>query len=133
MRVSRSATGSVMLMCARLLPARLDEAGDLAAVGDLADLGARQAELAVHAARAAGQLAAVAAARGARVPRQLLQLRDRLGTLLVGAARAADDLLQLRALGGVLLRGARPALLAFDHACLGHARSSLPVTCGTGS
>src|SRR5690606_6431428 len=124
MRVSRSATGSVMLMCARLLPARLHEPGDLAAIGHFADLGACQAELAVHAARTTRHLAAVAAARGARIPRLLLQLHLRFGARFVGGTRIADQLLELRTLRGVLLHGARAALLAFDHACLGHALES---------
>src|SRR5690606_40388794 len=83
MRVSRSATGSVMLISARLLPARLHETGDLAAIGNLADLGARQAELAVHTARTTRHLTAVAPARGTRVPWLLLQFHLRLGARLV--------------------------------------------------
>src|SRR6476661_2823481 len=57
MRVSMSAMGSLMLIYG-LLPARLDHAGDLAAHRDLADLVAREAELAERAARAAGGCAA---------------------------------------------------------------------------
>src|SRR5687767_8110988 len=98
MRVSRSATGSVMLIGACLLPARLHETGDFAAIGHFADLGARQAELAVHAARPAGQLAAVAATGGAGIARLLLQFHLRLGACLVGSTRIADQLLELGAL-----------------------------------
>src|SRR5215207_2634137 len=73
MRVSMSAMGSLMLICG-LLPARLDHAGDLAAHRDLADLVAREAELAEGAARAAGHGAAVAKAHGGRVARHRLDL-----------------------------------------------------------
>ena len=45
------------------LPARLDHAGDLAGRGQFAQRDARQLELAIEGARAAGQLAAVADAR----------------------------------------------------------------------
>src|SRR5258708_36242231 len=59
MRVSMSEMGSLMLMSS-LLPARLDHSGDLAAHGDLADLVAREPELAERAAGAPGDRAAVA-------------------------------------------------------------------------
>src|SRR5688572_32867036 len=73
MRVSMSAMGSLMLMIS-LLPARLDHAGDLAAHRDLADLVAREPELAERSARPPGDGAAVAQAHGGRVARQRLQL-----------------------------------------------------------
>src|SRR5215831_9590985 len=95
MRVRRSAMGSVMLI-RRASPARLGHARDLAAVHDLADLHARQSELAVHATGAARDRAALAPTRRARVTRLLLQLRLRGEPLFRRAARAADDLLQLR-------------------------------------
>src|SRR5688572_23139291 len=109
MRVSRSAMGSVMLM-PRSSPARLRDARDLAAVHDLADLHARETELAVHATGAARDRAAHAAAGGARIARLRLQLRLRGRALFRRAARAADDLLQLRTLCGVLLHDPRATL-----------------------
>src|SRR6185295_9375549 len=94
MRVRRSAIGSVMLM-RRSSPARLGQARNLAAIGDLADLHARQAELAIHAARAAGDRAAIALAARARIPRHRLQFRLRGGTRLGRGARTADLLFEL--------------------------------------
>src|SRR3954469_3250970 len=73
MRVNMSAMGSLMLIVL-LLPARLDHAGDLAAHRDLADLVAREAELAERAARAAGHGAAVAQPHGRRVAGHRLDL-----------------------------------------------------------
>src|SRR5215469_10737421 len=130
MRVSRSAMGSVMLM-RRPSPARLGEARDLAAACDLADLHPRQAELAVHAARAPGDGAALALPRWTRIARQRLQRRLRGGPLLGRALRASDQLLELRALGRVLFHDPGATLLALDHARLRHI-DKIPVTCGTG-
>src|SRR5215831_13333678 len=84
-RVSMSAMGSVMLMRSILLPARLGQSGNLASQRDLAQLVAREAELAEDAARPAGELAAVAKAHRRGVPRQLLKLLARLLAVLVGA------------------------------------------------
>src|SRR4029079_2327976 len=95
MRVRRSAIGSVMLM-RRSSPARLGDARNLAAIDDLADLHARQPELAVHAARAARDRAALALPRRARVAGHRLQFRLRGGACLGRGARAADQLFQLR-------------------------------------
>src|ERR1700760_4039637 len=72
MRVNRSATGSVMLIL-RPSPARLRETGAFAPEGDFADLHARQTKLAIHTARATCDRAALAHARGARVPRHCLK------------------------------------------------------------
>src|SRR5689334_22683597 len=119
MRVRRSAMGSVMLI-RRASPARLGHARDLAAVHDLADLDARETELAVHATGTARDRAAIAVTRRARIARLLLQLRLRGEFLFGGAARAADDFLQLRTLRRVLLHDPRATLLALDHARLGH-------------
>src|SRR5258706_4125866 len=66
------------------LPARLDDARDLAAHRNLAQLVASEPELAVHAARSAGEPAPVAQPRRARVAGQLLQLASRRQPLLVG-------------------------------------------------
>src|SRR6478672_11190936 len=95
MRVSRSAMGSLMLMELLLaLPAGLDHAGDVACEGHLADLAAGQSELAERAARAAGDLAAVALAGRVGVARQLLQPQARGGPLLVALLGIVGDGLQ---------------------------------------
>src|SRR5262249_4179448 len=119
MRVRRSAMGSVMLM-PRSSPARLRHARDLTAVHNLADLHARQPELAVHATGPARDRATLAPTRRAGVPRLLLQFCLRSQLLFRGAARAADDFLQLRTLRRVLFHDPRATLLALDHARLGH-------------
>src|SRR5690606_14238485 len=103
-----SAIGSVMLICYSSplrLPAGLDHARDLATHGDLAQLVARQAELAIHAAGPPGQRATVAQTHWTRVARQLLQLGTRLVSLLVRELGVADDCCELRALRGELLHG----------------------------
>src|ERR1700728_2028822 len=74
MRVRRSAIGSVMLIV-RASPARLRKARDFPAVRGFAQLRARQAELAIHPARAAGDRAAIALTMRARIARLTLQLR----------------------------------------------------------
>src|SRR5262245_28335095 len=86
MRVSRSAMGSVMLTWLPS-PARLAQPGNVAAIGLLAQLGARQAELAVDTARAARDRAAVALANRVGIARQRLQLRLRGETLLDSGLR----------------------------------------------
>src|SRR5437868_6884516 len=73
------------------LPARLAQARDVAAHGGFAQLVAGQAELAVHAARTAGQDAAVALAGFGGIARQLLQLDRGVHLLLVARRLAADD------------------------------------------
>src|SRR5690606_33169538 len=83
MRVSISAMGSLMLILV-LLPAGLGHAGHFALHGHFTQFVAGQAELAEHAARAAGDHATIALARGVRVARQLLQLQASLVTLFVG-------------------------------------------------
>src|SRR5713226_8622477 len=65
-RVRRSAIGSVMLIV-RASPTRLRQAWDLAAIGRFPELGTRQTELAVHAARTSGNRAAVTLPRRAAV------------------------------------------------------------------
>src|SRR5262245_45862423 len=92
-----SATGSCMLI-AFSLPACLDDAGHFALEREVAQLVPPEAELAVDAARAAGERAAVAQPHRRGVARQLLQLGARLFLRLVGGARVADDLLQRGAL-----------------------------------
>src|ERR1700682_2043978 len=139
MRVSMSAIGSVMLMCSpqprlrsvvswlivapgkrRSLPAGLDHAGNLAAHRDFAQLVAPQPELAVDAARASSQPAAVAKPRRARVPRQLLQLVPGRQTVLVGEPHIADRRLQLSALLGVLFHRHAAFQIAVDDRLFRH-------------
>src|SRR5512132_2470065 len=93
MRVSMSAMGSVMLMRSprKQLPARLDDAGDLAAHRVFAQFVAAEPELAEKAARTAGDRAPVAQPRRIRVARQLLQLQARGEALLVRDTRVFDD------------------------------------------
>ena len=75
MRVSMSPSGSVIDIVGPSLPARLDHAGDLARRGQIAQRDAAELELAIVAARAAGQLAA--------------QLRTRTLAARCAAARAS--------------------------------------------
>src|SRR5262245_61334217 len=111
MRTSMSAIGSLMLMRSSL-PARLDDARHLALEGEIAQLVAREAELAVHAARPAGERAAVAQAHRRGVARQLLQLVACLGLGLVRGTGVVDDLEQLRAPGLELLHRLAALLVA---------------------
>src|ERR1700678_2122189 len=118
-RVRRSAMGSVMLIV-RASPARLRPAGNLTAIGRLAQLGTGQAELAVHAPRTAGDRAAIALPRGGRVPRLLLQFDLRGGAFLRTGLRVAYQLFEFGAPGSVLLRHLEASLLAHEHVRLGH-------------
>src|SRR6516162_3380346 len=118
-RVSRSAIGSVMLM-RRPSPARLGKARDLAAAGDLADLDARQSELAIHTARAPGDRAALALPRRTGIARLRLQRRLCGRTLFGRSLGASDQLLELRALCRVFFHDPGATLLALDHARLRH-------------
>src|SRR5688572_6617773 len=119
MRVSMSAMGSLMLM-ASSLPAGLDHSGDLAAHGDLADLVAREPELAEGSAGAAGHGAAVAQPDGRGVARQRLQLGAGLVAGVVGRLRVLDDREERLALLGELLHGGAALGLAVDDGKLGH-------------
>src|SRR4051812_13576147 len=95
-RVRKSATGSVMDM-ARLLPAALRHAGDVAVVRELAQADAAQAELAEHGACAAAAAAArvraglvLGGACLAGALGELGHLLGVLGGLDVGVALAAE-------------------------------------------
>src|SRR5690242_2895767 len=126
MRVSRSPRGSVIAI-RKSLPARLDDAGDQALVGQLPEHDPRQAELAVISARAAGQLAAVANPRGIPVARQLghLQARDEaLGLVLRLVVR---DRLELRVLRSLLLDELPATLVLVDRTQFRHDLSSSPI------
>src|SRR4029079_563035 len=106
-----------------LLPARLGKPGNLAARRDFADLGARETKFAVDTARAAGNRAAVALPGRARIAGQRMPLRLRRQPLFRTRLGTANLFLQVRAHCGVLLRRQCSALVSFDHARLGHARS----------
>src|ERR1700693_4239302 len=118
-RVRRSAIGSVMLIV-RASPARLRQARDLTAIGRFPQLGARQAELAIHAARTSGNRAAVTLPRRARVARLLLYFHLRGGALFRSGLRVADQLFELGASLSVFTRYFEAALLAHEHVRLGH-------------
>src|SRR5277367_446701 len=94
MRVRRSAIGSVMLIV-RASPTRLRQSRNLAAIGGLAQLGPRQAELAVHTARAAGNGATIALPCRGCIARLLLQLHLRGSALFRPGLRVADQLFEL--------------------------------------
>src|SRR6185437_11526899 len=102
-RVSISPKGSVIDIIRLPLPARLDHAGDLAGRGELAQCDARQLELAIGAARAAGQLAAIADACLRAVARHLAELELGRETLFLWGRAIAGDGLEARALAGHLL------------------------------
>src|SRR5204862_6113015 len=119
MRVSMSAIGSCMLIRSPL-PARLDDAGHLALQRQVAQLVAAQTELAIDAARTAGERAAVAQAHRRGVARQLLQLQARFFLRLIGGARVVDDLEQGRAPRLELLDGFAAFLVAELECELGH-------------
>src|ERR1700678_3256494 len=91
MRVRRSAIGSVMLILGAS-PRRLGKARDFPAARSFAQLGARQAELAIHAARAAGDRAAIALAMRARIARLALQLGLGRGTPFRSPLGLSDQL-----------------------------------------
>src|SRR5437773_4624454 len=123
MRVSMSAMGSVMLICSpsSFSPARLDDAGDLAAHRVFAQLVAAETELAEYAARAARQCAAVAQTCRVRVARQLLKLEPRGKAVLVGDPRIFDDRDQRLALLRVFRDELFALVLTIDECELGHA------------
>src|SRR6185369_13212586 len=126
MRVSISPRGSVIAIRYNPLPARLDDAGNEALVGQFPEHDPRQAELAVISARPAGQLAAVANPGRIPVARQLghLQARDQaLGLVLRLIVR---DRLQLRVLGRILLDELLAPLVLVDRTQFRHDLSSSP-------
>src|SRR5476649_1701020 len=77
MRVSKSPTGSVIMVYGPPLPARLHDAGQSARRRELAKCQARKLELAIDGARPAGERAPVADARRRGVARQLGELEAR--------------------------------------------------------
>src|SRR5579884_2040885 len=88
MRVSISAIESVITPTAALpSPARLDQAGDLAAVSELPEADAAQAELPEH---RPGPAAPPAGSRRDRLADRGAEQAQQLGALLVGARRRHD-------------------------------------------
>src|SRR5665811_885300 len=114
MRVSISAIGSLILMLCLLSPACFGHARDFAPHGDLAQLVAPQAELAVHAARAPRELAAVAHSRRAGVTRQPLQLHARGHAIVFRLLEIVDDGEQRCAFGLEFLHGLAALFVAVD-------------------
>src|SRR5262245_2075956 len=125
MRVSMSEIGSVILIAASL-PAGLTEAGDITAHRRLAELGAREAELAIGAVRAPRQCATIAQPNRVRVARQLLQLLLRLDLGVIGRLRVANELLELGALRGVTLDRLLAVALTHQHGFLCHGLTLSP-------
>src|SRR5690242_4580391 len=119
MRVSMSAIGSVMLI-ALSSPARFDDARHFAAHRELTQLVAREAEFLVHAARTAGQRAAVAQPDRRGVARQLLQLDARRFLVLVGCLDVVQHLEERRAFRLEFLDRLATLLFAELHCELGH-------------
>src|SRR5688572_13806493 len=119
MRVSMSAIGSLMLM--RLsLPTGLDHARHFAGHDEVAKLAAPEAELAVDAARPAGDRAAVAQAHRGGVARQQLQLDARGFAVLVGGLLVVDRLEERGAPHFEFLDGLATLLVAVDDGEFGH-------------
>src|SRR5688572_9329725 len=102
------------------LPARLDEAGDLAVGPEVPQRNPAHLELAVIGSRPAGDFTPVTDAAGRRVAGQLGELEASFETILERQALVIGDRLQRRALGGVLLGELLDHLVAVDGALLGH-------------
>src|SRR5271169_4163965 len=114
MRVSKSPTGSVIMVYGPPLPARLHDAGQGARRGELSQSKARKLELAIHGPRTARELAAIADARRRRVARQLGELDARVEALLGRQLVVDRHRLQLGALGSVLLRHLDATVVLLD-------------------
>src|SRR5690606_3832248 len=96
------------------------DARDLALQGQIAELVAAEAELAVVAARPTGEHAAVADSRRVAVARERGELGTRRLALLGGLGRVEGDRLQRLALLGVLRHELAPLLVAGEDGLLGH-------------
>src|SRR6202142_657126 len=107
------------------LPARFHEAGNQALGAEVAQRDTAETMLAVIAARATGELAAIANARGRGIARQFGKLEGSGETLLHRQRLIAGDLLELAATIGELLRHLAPPVILFDHTLLSHTFSSL--------
>src|SRR3979490_1064056 len=82
MRVSKSPTGSVIMVYGPPLPARLHDAGQGARRRELSQSKARKLELAINGPRTARDLAPIANARRRRVARQIGKLEACIEALL---------------------------------------------------
>src|SRR3990172_5959470 len=82
MRLSMSPSGSLIVITALLLPARLDQTRNQPRPTEVAQSDPRHLQLAVVAPRPSAHLTAVADAHGGRVARQLGELQARLEALL---------------------------------------------------
>src|SRR5260221_7729627 len=103
MRVSKSPTGSVIMVYGPPLPARLHDAGQGARRRELSQSKARKLELAIDGPRTAGDLAPIAHARRRGVARQLGELEARGKALLRLQLVVNRHFLELGAPAGVLL------------------------------
>src|SRR5688500_10740988 len=140
MRVSMSPKGSLSVMGglpspSRRLPAGLDQARDLSCRAERAQRDPRHTELAMIAARPAGQLAGGAPAALGAVARQRRARERRLEALLGRARAVAGHRAQLGALGGILLHQLAPVAVLLDGTGLGHTPQLLSIrrqtACGT--
>src|SRR5882672_11522421 len=120
MRVSKSPTGSVIMVYGPPLPARLHDAGQSARRRELSQSKTRKLELAIDGPRTARELAAIADARRRRVARQLGKLEPRVEALFRRQLVVDRHRLQLGALAGVLLRHLDTPIVLLDRALLGH-------------
>src|SRR5262249_19271347 len=102
------------------LPARLDEARDQPPGAEVAQRDARHLELAIVAARPAGDLAAIADPVRGRVARQLRELERRREPLLHRLALVARDRLQAGAPARILLAQLASSVVLLDRALLRH-------------
>src|SRR5215470_5895522 len=118
MRAIMSPSGSII--GATSLPARLDQARDQPAGTEIAQRDARHLELAIEAARPAGELAAIADAARRRVARQLRELERRREPLLHRLALVARDRFQPGAPARILLAQLAPPVVLLDRALLRH-------------
>src|SRR3982751_4055775 len=125
MRVSMSPRGSVIAIL-NPLPARLDDAGDEALVGQVPEHDPRQAELAVISSRPAGQLAAVTNPRRVPVTRQLGHLQARHQALGFVTRLIVRDRSQLRVFRRILLDELLATLVLVDRTQFRHDLSSSP-------
>src|SRR5689334_8458150 len=133
MRVSISPRGSVIAIRYNPLPARLDDAGNEALVGQLPEHDPRQAELAVISTRPAGQLAAVANPGRIPIARELRHLQTRDQALGLVLRLIVRDRLQLRVLGRILLDELLAPLVLVDRTQFRHDLSSSPIEADTPS
>src|SRR5471032_4637 len=120
MRVSKSPTGSVIMVYGPPLPARLHDAGQSARRGEFAQREPRKLELAVHGPRTARDRASVANTRRRGVARQLGELEPGAEALLRRQLVVHRHRLQLGALAGELLRHPGAAVVLLDRTLLGH-------------